>query len=209
MVLQKINLGTNANDKTGDSARVGGQKINGNMDIIAAELFKNTVLKSGVITITGLNLSIAANAFAWRINQVEFLTPSAYSTTLVAAADGFYRADIIVGTNTGTYQVVQGTPSATVAVEPSAPANTIRLSGVVLFGSIITQVIPTNTNNVIPYLNFKLIAKGVGNFAIDSEQVGDIFEGWKDATTYWARARWNGGDKTIRANYTPILEVEL
>jgi hypothetical protein len=167
------------------------------------------VLKNGAVAITGLNLSIAANAFAWRINQVEFLTPSAYSTNLVAAADGFYRADIIVGTNTGTYQVVQGTPSATVAVEPTVPANTIRLVGIVIFGSAVSQIIPTNTNNVIPYLALKLIAKGVGNYTIETEQPGDIFEGWKDATTYWTRARWNGGDKTNRANYTPLVEVEL
>jgi hypothetical protein len=181
MALQKINLGTNPNDKNGDSARVAGQKINANTDIIAAEIFKDAVLQSGFITTTGLNLSIAANEFAWRINQQEFLTPASYSTTLVAAAAGFYRADIVVGTNTGTYQIVQGVPSATVAVEPDVPTNTIRLAGIVLFGAVVGNPTPTPTTNFVEkseLANVVLTGSGVINMlTLVDEKSTIVFKG--------------------------------
>jgi hypothetical protein len=211
MTLQKINLGTNPNDKTGDSARVAGQKINANTDVIAAEIFKDAVLQSGFITTTGLNLSIAANEFAWRINQQEFLTPAAYSTTLVAAAAGFYRADIVVGTNTGTYQIVQGVPSATVAVEPDVPVNAVRLAGIVLFGAVVGNPTPTPTTNFVEKserANVILSGSGVINMlTLADEKATIVFKGTVTRlnTISYASVPYNG--KTIRlfnAQNTPV-----
>lgn len=58
----------------------------------------------------------------------------------------------------------------------------------------------------ITYLELRWVAHGVGHVNPLVEEPGDIFEGWKDATTYWTRARWNGGDRSDRNNYTPIVE---
>lgn len=61
----------------------------------------------------------------------------------------------------------------------------------------------------ISYLELRWVAKGVNKTNLSTEETGDIFEGWKDATTYWPRAIWNGGDRSDRNNYTPLQEIEL
>lgn len=126
--MQKIYLGASPGDKTGTPARQAGVIINDNFELLGNEVFKDTVLKTGVITLAGLNVSIAANAFAWRINQINFTVPIAFSGALVAAAAGNFRFDLLLGNLSGTYEILQGAESNTAAVIPLKPINKIVLA---------------------------------------------------------------------------------
>jgi hypothetical protein len=69
------------------------------------------------------------------------------------------------------------------------------------------EYLESKIGKVIPYYVLQFVAKGSGNTENpNTEEPGDIFEGWKDATTYWPRARWNGGDRNDRNNYTPLCD---
>lgn len=70
------------------------------------------------------------------------------------------------------------------------------------FDYLFSKVLP------LPSGDFRLVAKGWGNTA-ETDEVGDLFMGWKDAATFWKIAKWNGGDQSNRANYTPIEWIEF
>lgn len=74
--------------------------------------------------------------------------------------------------------------------------------------SLIAGIVAGKT--VIPYLELVWVAKGVGNTEnVDIEEPGDYFEGFKDETTYWQKAEWLGGDRSVRTNYIPRIEFEV
>ncbi len=54
----------------------------------------------------------------------------------------------------------------------------------------------------VAYPDLRILFKADGN-TLTTLQVGDIVHGFADATTVWSKARYNGGDPTDRANYTP------
>ncbi|MBS7234165.1 hypothetical protein KHA90_24490, partial [Flavobacterium psychroterrae] len=93
---------------------------------IAAVEMPDRVLKYGTITMTGLNLSIAANAFAWVLYRNQFLNPPAFSSAITAATAGKYRNNIVVGNQVGTYEIIQGDEASTggAAAEPPVPPGT-------------------------------------------------------------------------------------
>ncbi|MFV5696686.1 hypothetical protein ACM55G_14750 [Flavobacterium sp. LB3P122] len=62
---------------------------------------------------------------------------------------------------------------------------------------------------IIPYLELVWVAKGIGNSNPLEEEPGDYFEGFKDSTTYWQKAEWTGGDRSVRTNYIPRIEFEV
>ena len=198
----------------GEKSYLSAEEINQIRDAInelAQGSLPDAVLKTGTISITGLAVNIAANAFAWRINQQSFLNPPSYGVNLTAAANGFYRADIIVGTSTGTYQVVQGNPSATTAIEPDVPEGTIRLAGVVVFGMVVGQPTPTPITNFIQKserANVVLTGSGVINqLNLVDEKATIVF---KDAITRlntisYASVPYNGKRITLfNAQATPV-----
>jgi len=198
----------------GEKSYLSAEEINQIRDSInelAEGFLPDAVLKTGTISITGLAVNIAANAFAWRINQQSFLNPPSYGVNLTAAADGFYRADIIVGTSTGTYQVVQGNPSATTAIEPNTPEGTIRLAGVVVFGMVVGQPTPTPITNFIEKserANVVLTGSGVINqLDLVDEKATIVFKGsiTRLNTISYASVPYNGKRITLfNAQATPV-----
>lgn len=65
-------------------------------------------------------------------------------------------------------------------------------------------------SSVIPYLELRLKTKGPGNTdpaKINTLEVGDTVHGWKDGDIIWTEARYDGGDPTNRASYTPLVET--
>lgn len=95
------------------------------------------VLKEGVITVTDLTISIVANDFQWRLNQVNHLVTPAYSKLLVAATVGFKRTDILEGDSTGNYFIKQGIEGEFAAPAPAVTAGRIRLVAIPIFGSTV------------------------------------------------------------------------
>lgn len=75
----------------------------------------------------------------------------------------------------------------------------------------INEIITVGQNNFtnIAYLELRLKFKGVVG-GVPNElatlQPGDIVHGFADASTIWTNARYEGGDITDRANYTPIYD---
>jgi len=109
---------------------------------IAALEMPDKVLKYGQINLSGLNLSITANSFAWVLNQTQFLTPDAYAKTITAATDGMYRTDIVAGNNSGSYEIIKGTEAATgaAATEPKVSPGKIKVGYVLVFGNTIAKL---------------------------------------------------------------------
>lgn len=111
---------------------------------LAEGTFPDAVLKTGRISISLGIASIAANDFAWRLNQIIYNTPQAYSVAINNATPGYYRNDIIVGDDSGSYRKIEGNSSLTEAVDPPTPAGTIKLGSISIFGATIgTPITPS------------------------------------------------------------------
>jgi len=132
------------NDSTSDPLKLDKSTYTGNaadLDNRIIELenanFPDAVLKHGEVVMVGTTATIDAGDFNWRLNQVEFLSTPAYSTTIDEATDGFYRSDLIVGDNTGNYHLEKGIEDEFTAPEPLVPEGMIKLSLIPVFGAII------------------------------------------------------------------------
>lgn len=99
------------------------------------------VLKFGTINIAGLDVKIMANAFAWVLNGVSFLTPDSYTKTITAAGNRMYRTDIVVGTESGSYEIIKGIEATTgeAASEPPVPNKKIKLGFISVFGATVSD----------------------------------------------------------------------
>jgi hypothetical protein len=106
-------------------------------DSITALETPDIVLKEGVIAIDELTVSIVANDFQWRLNQVNYLVTPAYSQLLVAATEGFKRTDLLEGDDTGNYFINQGTEGEFAAPAPVVTVGRIRLAAIPVFGSVV------------------------------------------------------------------------
>lgn len=95
----------------------------------------NQVLKTGEIIISGSNLHINNNEFAWRINQIEFLISPEYDIILPSFTTNYYRYIILQGDNTGNYSIKSGIESLNIGIPPSIDSNNILLSTLLFFGN--------------------------------------------------------------------------
>lgn len=112
----------------------------------------DTVLKSGDIDIVLLNVLIDADEFEWRINKIEFLNPPAVlagKLILNAATPGYFRFDLLVGKNDGTYGIKEGEEDIAVAEVPIADAGTIALSIIGIQGDTIIDVTPPDLSGFL------------------------------------------------------------
>lgn len=169
----------------------------------------NQIIFIGQITLVGNRITIPVNAI-WKINNVIYSNTTEVRTNIPYADSGFGRKDILVADTLNKIYLIKGTETAGITFRPNIPINTVVVTELdVTDNSIGNPTTPEPSSILpIPYLNLRLISKGVGNSLI-TEQPGDFFEGCKDATTYWTRARWNGGSRNDRNNYTPMVEHEL
>lgn len=106
-------------------------------DSITALETPDIVLKEGVIAIDELTVTIEANDFQWRLNQVNHIVTPAYSQLLVAATEGFKRTDLLEGDATGNFFINQGTEGEFAAPAPSVTVGRIRLAAIPIFGSVV------------------------------------------------------------------------
>lgn len=177
----QIYKGAAANDKTGTTARIAADIINGNFiildDKITALQYPDGVLKSGAVVISGLSGAVAEAAFSWRLSGISYLSPAAFNFTLDAAAESNYRVDALLGNNTGSYNIFKGTESTTVAIPPTEfPTGTVLLGYVHLFGAATTDTFDQNQLANEAYIAKNELSSrklfGTGNrasFSINSE----------------------------------------
>ncbi|OXB01755.1 hypothetical protein B0A75_04755 [Flavobacterium oncorhynchi] len=166
-MLQDLFIGSAPNDKTGTPARQAGQMINDNFAYLNSRITTiqspDAVLKRGNIETSVLNVHVDADAFEWRIAQIEFLDNPVYDVVLDAATDGYYRKDVLLGNNTGGYNIFKGNEDPTSATEPNLfPNGTIKLGVIDVYGAAITGSIVADDFELIVNKQNSLIVDGTG-----------------------------------------------
>lgn len=96
----------------------------------------DAVIKYGEIALTGLDITINANEFKWRFNQVVF-DNALFNNTVVAATDGFYRSDLLQVTNDNIIRIKTGVEDAVSSTTPSPDAGYLPIGSVNVFGATI------------------------------------------------------------------------
>lgn len=173
---------------------------------IESQSTSSQIITTGQIVNDGIGgISVLAGTQAI-INGVLTPVASQYDFIVPLTSEGFSRIDVIVINTSGVLSRIQGVESDTAAAAPAISNNTLIVTYINV-NNIGTGTI-TTTQSPIQFGDLRLKAKGDGN--VDPQlEIGDIVEGFKDATTYWSAAVYNGGDATDRANYTPLVETSL
>jgi hypothetical protein len=138
-MIQNINLGAAANDKSGDSARSGGDKINKNFAYLEAKMDNGSSLVSETgfsLTANDLTMNVG---WSWIINGVAYTNPAAVVINIPFAASGLQRIDLIVLNTSNTFTRVAGIESADNTVAPAIPANSIQATLVVITDGLVDQ----------------------------------------------------------------------
>ncbi len=125
-MIQDIKLGAAPNDKTGDPARLAGQKINENFHYLE-DLIKNQdqIIEKTTISLSGQNLTMGAN-WRWVISGVEYTNPVDVVINIPYAASGKQRFDVVVCTTSNTFQRIAGVESTSFPVVPPVPSGKIQ-----------------------------------------------------------------------------------
>ncbi|MCG9792473.1 hypothetical protein [Flavobacterium algicola] len=131
-------------------------------------------IKLGSVQKTGSTVSIAANAFQWKINGVEYLTTSAFSQVIAPATDNFYRIDLIVANTLGGYTLVVGTESETVISKPDLPANTLEVTFVPVFGAVVGDIPPAQEVGTPEQVSGVLVGAGAID-PVKGQVINDYF----------------------------------
>jgi len=109
MTKQTLDIGTNANDGTGDTLRSGGQKINDNFSELYLTLGGNSIASNG-INAAYANQTITAASEA--VNDSDTLI-------IFNKGSGTIAATLGDGTSTGEYKIFLNINSAVATVTPS------------------------------------------------------------------------------------------
>ena len=104
-------------------------------------MLNDGLLEVGDITLAGLNVTIVAPV-KWRIDGVNYEKLTNTVIAIVPATADYNRIDLIYATTAGTILKIQGTETLGVAVEPTLPANTIRVAPVYINGSTVAPPAP-------------------------------------------------------------------
>ena len=109
MTKQTLDIGTNANDGTGDTLRSGGQKINDNFSELYLTLGGNSIASNGINAVyANQTITIASEA----VNDSDTLI-------IFNKGSGTIAATLGDGTSTGEYKIFLNINSAVATVTPS------------------------------------------------------------------------------------------
>ncbi len=111
MTKQTLDIGTNANDGTGDTLRSGGQKINDNFSELYLTLGGNSIASNGI------NASYATQIMTGNgtVNDSD--------TLILFNSTGTIAATLSDGTSTGQYKIFLNKNSGVATVTPTNFAN--------------------------------------------------------------------------------------
>jgi len=88
------------------------------------------LVKEGIISMAGLNASIAAEDFEWRINHIIYKNLTLFTDTLPATTTGYMRTDIFEGDDNGDIFRKQGNEAIGVSIKPAVTVGRIELGSV-------------------------------------------------------------------------------
>ena len=109
MTKQTLDIGTNANDGTGDTLRSGGQKINDNFSELYLTLGGHSIASNGINAVyANQTITIASEA----VNDSDTLI-------IFNKGSGTIAATLGDGTSTGEYKIFLNINSAVATVTPS------------------------------------------------------------------------------------------
>jgi hypothetical protein len=109
MTKQTLDIGTNANDGTGDTLRSGGQKINDNFSELYLTLGGNSIASNGINATYATQTIDTASA---TVNDSDTLI-------IFNKGSGTIAATLGDGTSTGEYKIFLNINSAVATVTPS------------------------------------------------------------------------------------------
>ena len=113
MARQTLDIGTNANDGTGDTLRSGGEKINGNFAELYTTLGGNNIASNGINAVYATQtITIASEA----VNDSDTLIIFNKGSDTIAATLGD-------GTSTGEYKIFLNINDAIATVTPTKFGN--------------------------------------------------------------------------------------
>ena len=129
MTKQTLDIGTNANDGTGDTLRSGGQKINDNFSELYLTLGGNSIASNGINATYATQTIDTASA---TVNDSDTLI-------IFNKGSGTIAATLGDGTSTGEYKIFLNINSAVATVTPSNFGNNGTNFALSQYGS--TQVV--------------------------------------------------------------------
>ena len=214
---QIINLGSGPGANNGDTARVGGQKINENFTelynsielLIGDSPVYNKIKVETGFSLVGQNITINSN-WQWIIENAEYTNAANVVINIPFCATGKSRIDYIIPNSSNSFVRVSGVESLVVPVAPIIPNEELYATFFVVYDGAIGILSPTIIGGVTPYNVFKRIHKGYGNTNLVINEIGDIFCGWKnDGTVRYSEAKWLGGSLGDSNNFLPIVQTEI
>jgi hypothetical protein len=138
-MIQNINLGAAANDKTGDSARSGGDKINKNFAYLEAKIDRADQLISETgFVLVDQNLTMNTG-WEWLINDVNYSNPQDVVINIPFAAMGLQRIDLIVLNTSNTFTRVAGIESASNSAAPLVTNDTVQATIILVSDAAINE----------------------------------------------------------------------
>ncbi|MDI6033011.1 hypothetical protein QLS91_07985 [Flavobacterium sp. LB2P84] len=205
------------NDQYPDKLDKGGytgtaQNLKDDIDALA---LPNQITKLGLVTLTGLTLSIEALEFEGRIDTAFCTNETRFESTINLAPAGFKRIDIFVLTAYNAIVKISGEETEDVLIKRLAPKGTLEVAYIVVNDTTIDEpVLPEEGSPSIieraPFSTFKFVQKGVGNVNLKIDEIRDIFSGFKnDSTERWSEAEWLGGSKDNSDNFKPLVRTIL
>ena len=108
MTKQTLDIGTNANDGTGDTLRSGGQKINDNFSELYSTLGGNSIASNGINA-----------AYATQTMNEDGAVNDSDTLIIFNKGSGTIAATLGDGTSTGEYKIFLNINSAVATVTPS------------------------------------------------------------------------------------------
>lgn len=120
--------------------------------VVRQDLSNYMVIQDGLKRLDSIKVSgLVVTAYApikWRINGVNYQKNTNSDFTIPSATNGYNRIDLLYATASNTILRLQGNQTTGVAVEPTPPINTIKVSAIFITGSVISQPFP-NLNDYV------------------------------------------------------------
>ncbi len=139
MAIQNIFLGTTTGDKTGDGAKLAGDKINKNFAYLEGKIdsVDQLVAETGFVLVNQ-NLTMTTG-WKWLINGIEYTNPQDVIINIPFASSGNQRIDLIVMNSSNTFARVPGIESASNPVAPLVPNDTVQATIILVTDAAINE----------------------------------------------------------------------